>query len=771
MPSLTFSAYFDRFVELYRAGRARALRDDEPAPFNANRLGVLRTHWFDTADYIVATCHLDCPAGDVPTTPYLPLIESWAKRAAEAKGASKKLVSNAASGARFVVSTVASHTNGVSRVHGTQQARATLPSAWHAAFDLATERRRNSHVRTLARVAALNGVHDPCELPSDLATLKRWAHAEGLTDSTADGWQATINWLARRLPGLPTVLNTDAPEERSAKAIPGLAAKLEALGETRPLRELSQREVIGTLHPLLGNALDTMLAHRSGRVVSMSNRKIVGAMSRLVYSLDRDGFPRDGEMPDVWGGAVQVTSDVGAGRAVSGSRFSAEGVRAGSYMRSFLLWNAAASAKNSHLHVAGRAGAAVPFFTPASRQDFDALWDTTLIAYGQTLGTSPKPEDRALWHDVVTEQRTLGLLIEEHNKGLNVLGRADVFSMLELITLPQMLLMGVGELHRRALGARERWEAAGKPRTGDGWLSYRDLCWSWALAMIVLSDGLRIKNYTGALVGRHVIPEWRGGRVVGIGTQFWGISDEERCTLKKHWEDQNKTRENKRSNALYPAFVDPLLATDFFTVIREDRLQRAGILGAGETLTPETDRFALFPSTSKEKDKQDAVASVNPNTNLPWSPQQVPGMRTGRYAKPERLALPIGKLLHWMIRDVMRRPNVPEWDSPEAAALFRGVLVHRPTRAGNASFWGFECDDWKYAKFITNDELATLQKHYARDLNPSGVARLESRTGLDRKGHFANLMHHIREGGAVDWDRFDPARPDRCIRLSKGRAA
>jgi hypothetical protein len=779
MPRLSSSAsnaadYFERFIELYRGGSAPALRGSETAVYSPKRESVLTSQWNDTIEFIAASCRLGCPAAEVPIVAYVPHIDAWARRAAKAKGDSLAAQNNAVSSLRFIVNAVSTLTAGATHLRGADAQRSSIPEAWHAGFNavVALNVPLGNFVAHAARIAALHGVAAPADAPTDVATWEGWAVEAGLSNGTADSWVRAVN-RARILlgpeAGWPAIRRTDLRAFRSAKHIPKLAEKLIAAGEKRPLRLLNQRDIINALFPFLGQALDGLLIHRVGRTRRNGDKRCIQAAGRLAFVLDRFGVASNVELPEVWTEKVSLPGSVRVGPTIAGSKYAPVG-SAVSLLRAFLNISGAASWKNSNLFLAGTEGAALPYFTPALRHDLDVLVEMTNVGYGETLGTSENPEEQELWMRVLAEQQAVAKLFAKHNDGKAPQGRLDPTKLLELITLPQMLLMGCTELRRLALCARSRWADAGRPLTGNTWFSYRDANWDWAIATIILCDGLRVKNYSGALLNRHIIPNWERGRAVALRTRFWGMRDEARVTLKKDWGDDTRSKENERENDIYPAVLDADLLTDFLLVIRAERLVRAGLVKSVEGFDRETDRYALFPSTEDCPEKQDRVRDVDGQTGAAFSPQQIPGTRTGRYAKPERVSEQVGRIVHWMVRDVMKRAGVPEWGSREIVKLFRGLFGgHRTTRAGNASCWGFECDDWTYAQWITNDTLKTLKRYYSRALNPSGLERLDKRTGLDKVGHFAGVMKHIRDGGLIDWDLFDPERPEKATRPADWR--
>jgi hypothetical protein len=763
-PTLTAREGLQIALQRYESGETHNLRSGEVATFDPRRAAVLATHWNDTFELIAQRHDLGVCGDDVPILPYVKYLDRYAARASYASSDSVPLAQNAMSAVRFICAALGIKVPGRNAAH-VPWVRESLPVGWRDGFDAlrvyshednAYHTRRNypSAYAALASLAALHGIQRPQDVPSDTRVWRKWAREDGVgAQQLEDGLTAIKR--AGELLGVPhdwPRIGAARLDQRGIRQIPDLAAKLAAAGYTGKPEALDDVEVIRLLYPRIGFGLDRYLAFLKGRVRDGREWKALETISRLCFALDALGFPRDGDVVDVYTTLVDAPEATVATDSLLNKRAPAPGERRQiSFARLLLRTWGAASCKRSTLRPVEESEEPLPFFTETVQHDFRRLHQFARAAHEDDMLQHSDPAVHILWARAVAESDSIKSYIKSYNKPRLLAGRMDPEKLLALISLPQAILMGGNALRLKALAARDRWLAAGGGHTSRHFTSYVAALWDWAVVTICLADGLRGKNYVGALANKHVVPTWRGKLIVGLATHFWGIHDEGCVRLKKTWSDTTRSKENERENDIYPALLEPVLTTDFWTLARPYRLVKCGALESIESYDRTADYFAVFPSVGS-KDRPSSK----------YTPR--PGFLTGRYASTSPFSMEVGRIVHWMIRDVMGRKDIPEYDDPRIRTVYRGLFgAHRMVRFLNGSFWGFEADDWRHAEWITNDTLPTIKRHYAREKGGAAAERMRRRTGIDAVGHFVPLMQHIRAGGAVDWDRFDPERPSDAI--------
>lgn len=346
-----------------------------------------------------------------------------------------------------------------------------------------------------------------------------------------------------------------------------------------------------------------------------------------------------------------------------------------------------------------------------------------------------------LWRQIDGEYRRLQRKIEKHNDKRRVTGQKDKELFLETITLPQLVCIGLPALARRVRRLRDRYYATvAKHEAGEiGDRTLHDaktkfFTWlrRYVITAVMADDGLRTKNYAGAVHGRNVfvtpkVEEREDGCVVWTGvdsvrTIFRGF-DDHRVSLKKDRDENDGQR--KRRRFLRPGIVDHELFFDYWVQVRPYDLVRAGVLDSEDEFDPDDDGYALFVS----------YKAANPE---------------GCYY-PARLSKNFGKTLLWICDEVLGR-DVPEWGDDERTTKWRALFGGHISRLLIATYWGGLREEWSHAEFLTNDKKSTLLDAY--DKAAEGAMQHKFRLdGWEHPRYFDDLMDRIREGETVDWEK------------------
>ena len=286
----------------------------------------------------------------------------------------------------------------------------------------------------------------------------------------------------------------------------------------------------------------------------------------------------------------------------------------------------------------------------------------------------------------------------------------------------------------------------------------------YSVVAVIAADGLRCKNYAGSIAGAHIIPEpiidsqghWVG--FSGVSTRFWG--DDCPSVRLKITTKRKSIRE--RQWTLSPGIVDMKLFFRYWTEVRPDRLQKAGLIAPNAQLdfngelTGEGERFAVFVSdhTASEKaslpSKRYAVVR-----NGPGGEQTLvsPGNRTDASIRAIW-----ARVIHEVARHVLRVPGIPATlaECRKPRSLYRGLTGPHGERSLVAWHFGGLLGDWGFAEEMTNDSYDTLRNNYA--VLPEHYARNRgSRTVFDPELYAGIVDWMIAPkslAGELNWEAF-----------------
>jgi hypothetical protein len=397
----------------------------------------------------------------------------------------------------------------------------------------------------------------------------------------------------------------------------------------------------------------------------------------------------------------------------------------------------------------------VPRYTDKHLQHLEAAFVLTREMYGRAMLASDDPETRADWGLAQAEFESLMRHVEEFNRGRPVDGRKDKSGM--PITWPQAVCMGLPYLRQQALLLRSEVEDARQRRghltsaSSRGLLNrYHEALREWVIATMFLDDCLRVKNYSGARANEHIVPivekdrEGRWTAVTGLITR-WRGHDHPKVALKMTTDKDGNPR--KRERQITPALLDARLLTDYWMQARVYAAVSARLLPSVEAYDPDEDRLA-FIVTPRPKQSQ----HNNPDWYGDMTTDQVSDI--------------LGRALYRMCREVLGL-DLPEWDSPDLTEKFRALFRAHVVRTAAASYLGGLRGQWALAEELTDDEEATLRKHYSRVQRK--LSELQRAVGWTNPNHFdavvdRMLAQYPEDDWAVFWRTFDPNSPDPALR-------
>lgn len=634
-----------------------------------------------------------------------------------------------------------------------------------------TKRTFSSQLVHFQDLALRNGVRTPRGVPDDFVTVSSWAQSAGIKSNKFQAMAAAFRTARLRLGdlSLATFYQRVNTSDRGLRGLPDLTERLHAAGCQADPLTVPTVDIVRFLAPKLGPALDRHLdegrrRHRSPGWVEEQ----VGMASRFIAELIRQGYD---PAPLTWVDLFEQTVVVeGSSEGddmlaeVLGSDYTA--VEHMSLFRSIVESAARESAARSPLTLIETEGirrdGEVPFYTLKVRQDAMYAFMLTNAIYGAAM----QKADRDRWLRIAAEYDIVRQQIAERTDASRTRGHLDKSRI--LLLWPQAVCIGLHALRQRVLAVEARKDAFYARRghfdttTGRRILKeFDEVLKEYVLTAVLLDDGLRIKNYAGAMAGEHLKPEVvrdRSDRWVAfrrMETSFRGFDTPE-VSLKVARDVREAER--CRTRLLTPGVVDHRLLYIYWTESRPRDLVRRGTLRSVEQFSPDTDHFAVF-----------IAPRAGGRRKIRRSPVDERRRRSGQYT-PDQLSKIIGRVLHWMVRDVLGR-DVPAWDDPVRTKEWRGVFAAHVTRTLLATYFGGIRKDWVYACEVTDDTEITLRRNYVK-IRSAVVARLRE-AGPENPHHFDAVIDRMRAGrDGDDWDAFwaafDPNEPTLALEALEG---
>jgi len=676
--------------------------------------------------------------------------------------------------------------------HGFAQRRpiereAVLPE-WRPLFDALVEDAveedgtKNSRKSFPAQLVALQNlvlkaarVRTPYDIRDNFDAFMKLATAAGVKRKKAHAMLAAIR-RAREILGderIPSLYQGAAVGERALHTLPTIEERLRARGCKCDPRRMTQRKLVKVIAPKMERELERRL--KQGKKV---NRRpgwfedMVGMTSRIAASLARLGIdPAEKSFVDLWSETKEVNaSSEGEVDPVLAEVMGKDYVHTEtiSLMRQVADECAHLSYMNSSIRVVtqGDLAGEVPIYTQRVVLDVKNAW----LLVREVFGPAMQKHKRAMWVAAEGEYRALLKHMEDLNETRHAVGHRDKSKV--LILWPQAVCMFLPWLMNRVEVKRAQIErflgGLGREgsRTHRKYLREFDVALrEYVFAALILDDGLRVKNYAGALAGRHIVPtvekdkSGRWVRFTKVESRFRGIDDDPLVLLKMP-KKAGKV-ERKRERHILPAFVNYDLLFEYWTEVRPRELVRRGVIESVEAFDPEVDSWALFVSPrrgGRKTTKGDGSSYLKAHAAF------------GSDYLSQRFA----KVFHEFIGEQLSR-EIPAWDDPaRTQGEWEGLFSGHITRTLIATWFGGICGDWETAAWLTNDAEATLREHYSAVADR--VHELAHAEGWENPRWFDVVLARAEMRKAGDdwsafWREFDPADPAAGLDLLVGSEA
>lgn len=670
-----------------------------------------------------------------------------------------------------------------------------------------TSRRSSlSELLVLAQVAGRHGVDEPAQLPDDPRAVQEWAGADEKLRTRLDAGVVAYRRARRVLAAdagdaLPALLRTTRDREWGVNALQGLPALLRSAYDRLEPEEqaryadridtpdaLTTVEKIAVLAPYFGAALEAYVQLGGEAAIARQPlylEKVVGAVSRTVATMIRAGLdPHGRRFESLW---LEQLPVAGAKRAaparrsrldeddfvgtavglVGGDREGLEAADQESLLRRVLRESMALRIRGSMLQLTeavtqGRA----EYFTDSAFSDAKQLRYVALRVLKPRWLRSPtaRRAGQARWAQLQVEHEGLMALMRGANGEAPARGRIDKSRL--PCTYGNLAYVALWDLRRRVLEVdadladvrahQLSCDDSHRVQTLEARLRRR--LRDYALVACIVADGLRNKNYCGAIAGIHFRPDVvrdQAGRWVGFSgmrTHYWGDD----CPSVRLKVPKTRDRIRERTWRLSPGVVDLRLLFRYWTEVRPADLRAAGLLGPGEALDLDADRYAVFVSDEPVAGKK-RVASAR------YAIRRPDGQGGWRVLSPGNLTdVSVRNIwashIHRICRDVLRVPGVPARleDCRKKGSEFRGLFGSHAVRSYVAFYWGGLRQDWARAEEYTNDSRQTLERDYA--VLPADMQGKRGRGHLHDPELFTELLdlafHPRSLEGEYDWGAF-----------------
>lgn len=670
-----------------------------------------------------------------------------------------------------------------------------------------------SELLYLAKTAEKYGVGDPHDLPADSAPILRWAWQEHSGGSGADSREcgkararlkaglsayrrarATMGKAGENLPECtsPTVWREWGID--SLQDLPSLlAAGVERLeSEEQRLyaprvsgaEPLSDLDKIFVLAPYFGDALAKYIRLAEKEAIARQPRyvqKLIGAVGKLVATMIREGLdPFDVRFEELWTRTAPIQA-VAVPMARPRGRYDSDPVDdgAGESPPCLLQYLLDASLPQrialSPLDLPQRVREGRAKYYPDS-----AFNDARLARYIALRVIKPLPQKRQVWIDLEAKHEELIQHMAAVNKQAPVAGRIDKGRIpLNYTQLCCIVLWYMRRKIRQADAELAALLESPKARKGSHRMVtlrervYR-LLEDYALFSVIVADGLRCKNYAGAVGGKHIIPEpvldsagnWIAIR--SLRTHFRG--DDCPSVRLKIPHQRNNIR--ARVWRISPAIVDFDLFLRYWRDVRQDRLRKCQLLGPEETLNLQAeyegtgDRYAAFV-TDRSVYRKSAIPSETYALQR-TAPTGETVTVSGGHLTDATVRNTWARIVHEVARDVLGVSGIPATldECRRTGSPYRGLFGPHGVRASIAWHFGSLLGRWEFSEEMTNDSYRTLVRDYA--VLPRELARHRKTATLHDPLLYAKIVDWMFDNrsaaGQLDWEafwrKFEPLRLD-----------
>lgn len=790
--SLSFVDIVARLDAASAAGTVPSRKTGVPGPLAASRRAPILSNTRKAIEHALRSVHGDRAIPDQvletsDLTPYLDTLPDHGRLAAlEVDPDKVKAAGKVESNVRLVVS-VALGRDVVRDRKPIERARVAAPfqalydalDGW-AQQDLKKRRPVRRGFIQFVELATLSGIGSPAAVPDDYAAIMTWGQKAGWKKK--DIHYALNAWRrAAELADASYAMAWDLVNHRGIgiTSLPDFPTRLRAAGYTGAPALATAADMLPFLAPKLAGPLEKVIANgiKAGLSTAWASDMrdmaswLVAALIRLGEDASRCTWF------DLWTvrRPVAVTSDEEQDEQLAQYGVEATAnVEQHSLMRRALDTSARRSYELSPLWLLNPAHEVdpVPVYTESLLQNFEMAFVVTQRFFGERMHLQ-RPE---LWAQAVAEYEATSRLATTHNKGRVLLGRKAKSSL--PITWPQMVCMGLPWLAaqcyavRREVQEREARIGHLESRESQELLNrYCDALFEYAVAALITDDSLRVKNYSGAYAGQHVLvtPILHQGRWAGVSTIRTAFTalDDDSVSLKSK-KSSNGTH-NARERRVTPGIVDHTLWSEFWTIARPRRLVAAGLLPNLDAYDPANDHFAVFPtprpSSEQRQEFVDGMAAYRAARADGDADAQLPTWRGGM--SEDMLSDTYGAALHRICCEVLKR-DLPPWGSRELTEKYRSIFSGHIARLQAGTYFGGVRGNWSEATYRTNDEEITLRRYY-NHLSAWAKERehLDNPEGLRWFDHVIDRVLKLKDGDDPRWPefwlRFDPTAPGRAL--------
>lgn len=366
-------------------------------------------------------------------------------------------------------------------------------------------------------------------------------------------------------------------------------------------------------------------------------------------------------------------------------------------------------------------------------------------------------QDPETWRDL--ERAFESELSHAWDQVLDPVAEKDIGTLLDLVSLPQLVCVGFPLLERQRARARALWLRAREAAAAAGYeepdlhpevkrahANYARWAEVRLAAGIFVADGLRTANYRNGRLGLHYRFTARldeAGAPCGLEalTTKWTGRRDDVAKTKREEEGRRRGGRRRRNRRTSPdwreAYVPGEALWQYLDEVALPRARKAGLLAADATVAHllVATKCALFMSGSSR-----TRAGGHPLSATQLSVERV------------------GYALWWTAKHALGR-DLPEWEDLDRSGPFYRILSGHSTRNLLPVFWGTVMGDWEYAASLTNDRAETLRENYTTDQ----FARWEQHAGdpshWDHPKAYAAWMVKLREKRLERVDLTDPALP------------
>lgn len=690
-----------------------------------------------TEHALVSTLNAAARASTVSTDDVRPALPDLARHAHAAAHGHVKNPSEAASRARRVVRLLTGMTPDARKLHAPMQ---YLSAGWADLCALAPRRQDRSKLVVLARtLTAMRAFDAPAVLP-DVADLRAFA----VRDDAPYAWHSVRNAVStyRRVRSQAVAMDATcstrfapAPTERNPRSRAHSALALPADGTVPRIRGLER------LHLMLLDSFPSV-AEEIKRFRDLSpgtpasqvwQNTVVNAVGRQLSALEQlyaqhaaaQMLPARAELR-LWHfystyvpSVLAVESDGGFFSAVAPTNKDRQLLA-----RAIALIDAPVAREESPFAASSSSN-----WMPQSVVRTEcAVWSVVNKVYASKVDTEAFAEQRQRRHSVMKWLHESGPGADERT------GREmDKVWLIEHVSYPLLVCIGLPWLTALARARRAEWQhfVRNKAPADVALAAYE----SYAFALhdliglaLAADDGMRRKNYTNALIGRHVQMVYSGSTLVSIKLAFGTDRHDAACMkIIERGPRGRRIRVEPHVHTLSPGVVDHAL---FDLWVRE--------VAPGFTYTCPRPPVA-------------GVSPIAARSGMPLFPSTV----RAEYAQVRAGGAFAGRMhdaLYAVIRYI-HGDAVPATRGELTPARRAACTLHR-TRLIIASYWGGVRNDWEHAMFLTSDKESTLREHYTAtvsNLVRDQLARQDD--GWRHPRWFDGLMDELRAGKSLEWER------------------